>query len=188
MTINYLETITELYAFVSSDEGGEGVIGQTVTLDGNETFMPFVCAAKAQAEKEKAIEQAKEEVKRKGAEELKKMQDMLNKPEPQRQAEQQADPEQLKAIEAQRELERQRVAELEKAKQQAEELKRREIIEKERVAKEVALKKQDPNHQSAIHADVLFGLTFFCGLDQEQAQAVLDNIKSGNIDHLKIEY
>jgi hypothetical protein len=146
-------------------------------------------AAKAQAEKEKAIEQAKEEVKRKGAEELKKMQDLLKKEEQKESgAEKLASPEELEAIEAQRELQRMREDELEKARQKQEELKRREILEKERVAKEVALKKQDPNHQSAIHADVLFGLTFFCGLDQEQAQSVLDNIKSGNIDHLKIEY
>lgn len=51
MSINYLEKITELYAFVSVDEGGEGVIGMTIDMpDGRETFMPFVCADKARME------------------------------------------------------------------------------------------------------------------------------------------
>ncbi len=46
MTINYLEKITELYAFVSVDEGGEGVVAMTMNMGGQETFMPFVCADK----------------------------------------------------------------------------------------------------------------------------------------------
>lgn len=50
MTTNYLEKITELYVFVSSDEGGEGVIGQTVEIEGKPVFMPFVCAEKARME------------------------------------------------------------------------------------------------------------------------------------------
>ncbi len=41
---NYLETITEVYCFASSDENGEGIIGQTVHMQGREVFMPFVCA------------------------------------------------------------------------------------------------------------------------------------------------
>ncbi len=47
---NYLEKITEIYAFVSVDEGGEGVIGMTMPIDGRETFMPFVCADKTRME------------------------------------------------------------------------------------------------------------------------------------------
>lgn len=45
MTDNYLEKITEIYAFVSTGKEGEGVIGKTVTIPGGyEVFMPFVCA------------------------------------------------------------------------------------------------------------------------------------------------
>ncbi len=48
MSINYLEKITELYAFVSVDEGGEGVVAQMVPdPDGSKTFLPFVCSDKA---------------------------------------------------------------------------------------------------------------------------------------------
>lgn len=50
MPINYLEKITELYAFVSVDEGGEGVVGQTVVINEQLVFMPFVCADKARLE------------------------------------------------------------------------------------------------------------------------------------------
>lgn len=61
MTMNYLEKITELYAFVSVDKHGEGVIGQTVWMEGDRVFMPFVCADKARVEslKPMAIEIAK---------------------------------------------------------------------------------------------------------------------------------
>lgn len=52
---NYLEKITEIYAFVSSDENGEGVIGMTMPTDAGETFMPFVCADKAKLEKYKFL-------------------------------------------------------------------------------------------------------------------------------------
>lgn len=55
MSINYLEKITELYAFVSVDEGGEGVIGQTIPMGGREVFMPFVCADKARMESLKPL-------------------------------------------------------------------------------------------------------------------------------------
>ena len=50
MSTNYLEIITEIFAFVSSDEGGEGVIGMTFNIMGRETFMPFVCADKDRME------------------------------------------------------------------------------------------------------------------------------------------
>jgi hypothetical protein len=46
MTMNYLEKITEIYAFVSVDEGGEGIIAQTMTLPIGEVFIPFVSADK----------------------------------------------------------------------------------------------------------------------------------------------
>lgn len=50
MSINYIQKIQELYAFVSVDEGGEGVIGQTCVVAGKLTFMPFVCADKERME------------------------------------------------------------------------------------------------------------------------------------------
>lgn len=50
MTINYLEKITEVYVFASVDEGGEGVIGQTIMIKGHNVFMPFVCADKQRLE------------------------------------------------------------------------------------------------------------------------------------------
>ncbi len=55
MSINYLEKITEMYAFVSVDEGGEGVVGMTMPVNGRETFMPFVCADKKRMESLKPI-------------------------------------------------------------------------------------------------------------------------------------
>jgi hypothetical protein len=55
MSINYLEKITEMYAFVSIDEGGEGVVGMTMPVGGRETFMPFVCADKKRMESLKPI-------------------------------------------------------------------------------------------------------------------------------------
>jgi len=55
MTINYLEKITEIYVFASVDEGGEGVVGMTLPVNGRETFMPFVCADKARMEQLKPI-------------------------------------------------------------------------------------------------------------------------------------
>jgi hypothetical protein len=50
MTINYLEKITEVYVFASEYEGGEGIIGQPVEMDGQPIFMPFVCVDKARME------------------------------------------------------------------------------------------------------------------------------------------
>jgi hypothetical protein len=44
--MNYLEKITELYAFISSDENGEGVIGHSMPINGQMVMMPFVCADK----------------------------------------------------------------------------------------------------------------------------------------------
>ena len=55
MSINYLEKITEIYCFVSVDEGGEGVIGQQVDMPNGKTFMPFVCADKARMESLKPL-------------------------------------------------------------------------------------------------------------------------------------
>ncbi len=55
MSINYLEKITEIYCFVSVDEGGEGVIGQQVDMPNGTTFMPFVCADKARMESLKPL-------------------------------------------------------------------------------------------------------------------------------------
>lgn len=54
-TKNYLEKINEIYAFVSVDENGEGVVGMTMPINGRETFMPFVCADKARMEALKPI-------------------------------------------------------------------------------------------------------------------------------------
>lgn len=50
MSINYLEKINEIYIYVSVDKGGEGVIGQTITIEGRDIFMPFVCADKKRME------------------------------------------------------------------------------------------------------------------------------------------
>lgn len=47
---NNILKINEMYAFVSVDEGGEGVVGMTVRMYGKEVFMPFVCADKARVE------------------------------------------------------------------------------------------------------------------------------------------
>lgn len=52
---NYLEKITEMYAFVSVDECGEGIVGMTMPIGGRETFMPFVCADKDRMESLKPI-------------------------------------------------------------------------------------------------------------------------------------
>ena len=55
MTVNYLKHITEIYVFASADEGGEGVVGMTLPVNGRETFMPFVCADKERMEQLKPI-------------------------------------------------------------------------------------------------------------------------------------
>ncbi len=47
---NKLPKINEIYAFVSVDENGEGIVGQTVQLMGQTVFMPFVCADKKRME------------------------------------------------------------------------------------------------------------------------------------------
>jgi hypothetical protein len=44
---NYLEQITEIFAFVSVDKDGEGIIGQSMETPGGLMFMPFVCADQA---------------------------------------------------------------------------------------------------------------------------------------------
>lgn len=53
--MNHLEKITEIYAFVSVDTGGEGIVGMTLPVNGRETFMPFVCADKKRMESLKLI-------------------------------------------------------------------------------------------------------------------------------------
>ena len=53
--INYLEKITEIYVFVSVDEGGEGIVGMTKNINGKDTFMPFVCSDKATMESIKPV-------------------------------------------------------------------------------------------------------------------------------------
>ncbi len=47
---NYLEKITEVYCFVSSDENGEGIIAQTMDSPMGRIQMPFVCADKDRME------------------------------------------------------------------------------------------------------------------------------------------
>ena len=47
---NYLKEITEIYAYVSHDENGEGLIGMTMNIKGENVFMPFVCADKLKME------------------------------------------------------------------------------------------------------------------------------------------
>lgn len=42
--LNHLEKINEIYAFISSDENGEGVIAMQVEIKGQELYMPFVFA------------------------------------------------------------------------------------------------------------------------------------------------
>lgn len=55
MNANSLEKITEMYAFVSVSEEGEGVVGVTMPINGRETFMPFVCADKERMESLKPL-------------------------------------------------------------------------------------------------------------------------------------
>ncbi len=55
--INYLEKITEVYVFVSVDENGEGIIGQTMDINNQNVFMPFVCADKARLESMRPLAQ-----------------------------------------------------------------------------------------------------------------------------------
>lgn len=54
---NYLEKITELYCFTSVDEGGEGIIGQTIMMGGQKVFIPFLCADFARMESLKPLAQ-----------------------------------------------------------------------------------------------------------------------------------
>lgn len=54
-TKNYLEKITEVYAFVSSDKDGEGVVGQSMNTLFGMMFMPFVCADKDRMESLKPL-------------------------------------------------------------------------------------------------------------------------------------
>lgn len=46
----YLEKITQVYAFVSIDEEGEGVIGMTMPINGRDTMIPFITADKERME------------------------------------------------------------------------------------------------------------------------------------------
>ncbi len=52
---NEIESIDEIFAFVSVDEKGEGIVGQSVMLMGQSIFMPFVCADKARMESLKPL-------------------------------------------------------------------------------------------------------------------------------------
>lgn len=47
---NEILRIDEVFVFVSSDEKGEGIIGQTIKMIGQNVFMPFVCSDKARME------------------------------------------------------------------------------------------------------------------------------------------
>jgi hypothetical protein len=47
---NELLRIDEVYAFVSVDQNGEGIVGHTVQMMGQTVFMPFVCADKSRME------------------------------------------------------------------------------------------------------------------------------------------
>lgn len=46
---NYM-LITEMYAFISSDDEEEGVIAMEIMVNGRDTFLPFVMADKARLE------------------------------------------------------------------------------------------------------------------------------------------
>ena len=62
----YLKKITELYAFVSSDKNGEGIVGQSMMTPSGMMMMPFVCADKARMESLKPLaKQIAEESKKK---------------------------------------------------------------------------------------------------------------------------
>lgn len=52
-----MNKITEIYAFVAEEELDEGIIGQTVVIDNQLVFMPFVCADKARMESLKPLAQ-----------------------------------------------------------------------------------------------------------------------------------
>lgn len=51
---NYMK-ITEMYAFVSSDPDGEGVVAQSMNMMGQQMMMPFVAADKARMESIKPL-------------------------------------------------------------------------------------------------------------------------------------
>lgn len=42
-TKNNIKKIKEIYAFISQDEKGEGIVGITMDINGREKFMPFIC-------------------------------------------------------------------------------------------------------------------------------------------------
>jgi len=50
-----MHKINEIYAFVADGEEGEGIIGQTVVIEGRPVFMPFVCADKERMEQLKPL-------------------------------------------------------------------------------------------------------------------------------------
>lgn len=52
---NELNHIDEIFVFVSSDETGEGIIGQTIEMMGSPVFMPFVCADQARVKSLKPL-------------------------------------------------------------------------------------------------------------------------------------
>jgi hypothetical protein len=47
---NHLKKIDEVFLFISSDDDGEGIIGQSFQMMEQTVFMPFVCADKARME------------------------------------------------------------------------------------------------------------------------------------------
>lgn len=52
---NELLKIEEVYVFVSVNQDGEGIVGQTIELMGSPVFMPFVCADKARMQSLKPL-------------------------------------------------------------------------------------------------------------------------------------
>jgi hypothetical protein len=65
---NELRRIDELFVFISSDENGEGVIGQTVKIMDQTVFMPFVCADKERME---SIKPAAQKIAKEGGKKIK---------------------------------------------------------------------------------------------------------------------
>ncbi len=43
MSTNSIEEITEIYAFITEDEGVAQVLGMTTAIDGKNTYIPFIC-------------------------------------------------------------------------------------------------------------------------------------------------
>lgn len=52
---NELNRIDEVFVFISSDSTGEGIVGQTIRVMGQNVFMPFVCADQARVKSLKPL-------------------------------------------------------------------------------------------------------------------------------------